>query len=567
MRILILRNVIVFIFLILFADVFWMQLINGPGYEKRSKNNRIRLVPEDASRGIIYDRNKIPLVENNLAFDVVAIPLEMDRENKEVLFSRLGKFLDIDAEVLADTFITNFDFSFSPVMLASNVPRQTAFLIEQDMTSLKGIFIKTSARRQYVYKEAAAHIVGYIGKMRESEYPELAKYGYRILDVIGRSGLEKSFDKILRGKPGGMQLEVNSRGSIINILSYRPPAQGDDVYTTIDINLQQLIHKEFNGEKGAACVMDCENGEILALYSGPSFDPNVLIDKKEVNAIGRILKDPDSPLFNRALNVYAPGSIFKIVTAYAALKNGSISSESNFECKGEFELGNSTRNCWLKTGHGWVNLRKAIAASCNVFFWQAGLIIGEKKISSTAKEFGLGKIIGIELPGERSGIVPSLKWKRAELHEKWYGGDTANFAIGQGYLLISPLQALKIAGIIASDGLEVTPHIIKQSLKQNQKRIADYPYIKLIQEGMFDVVNSGSGTGHNAFIPGVKTFAKTGTAQVGGSDPHAWFMGYSLVEKRNICFVVFLEHGGHGGELPAQIASSIIAYFKTPILD
>ncbi|MCG2711188.1 MAG: penicillin-binding protein 2 [Candidatus Omnitrophica bacterium] len=562
MRIRILRNIIVLIFFILAADVFWMQLIHGPDYVKRSENNRIRLVPEDASRGIIYDRNKIPLVENKLAFDVVAIPQEMDKENKDVLFSRLGKFLDIGAEVLADTFSSNYDSSFSPVMLASNVPRQTAFLIEQEMNQLQGIFIKTSSMRNYIYKEAAAHISGYIGKMRESEYPELEKYGYLIKDVIGRAGLEKSFDKILRGKPGGMQLEVNSKGSIINVLSYRPPMPGEDLYTTIDINLQQLIHKEFNGEKGAACVMDCENGEILALYSGPSFDPNLLIDKKKYNAIGRILKDPDTPLFNRALNVYPPGSIFKIVTAYAALKNGVIDSKSSFECTGEFKLGNSTRNCWMKSGHGRISLREALATSCNVFFWNVGLKMGAKKISSTAREFGLGKMSGIELPGERAGVVPGPKWKRAELREKWYGGDTANFSIGQGYLLISPLQALKLAGVFASGGLEVTPHIIKQSLKQNQKRIADSQYINIIQEGMFDVVHSGTGTGRNAFIPGAKIFAKTGTAQVGRGDPHAWFMGYALIGKRNICFVVFLEQGGHGGERPAQITRSIISYFK-----
>lgn len=560
MRIRILRNVIALIFFVLFADVFWMQLVHGPSFEQRSENNRIRLVPEDASRGIIYDRNKIPLVENKLAFDVVAIPQEMDKDNKDILFARLGKLLGIDGVAIADTFVSNFNSSFSPVMLASNVPRRTAFLIEQQMYELPGIFIKTSAMREYVFNEAAAHIVGYIGKMRESEYPELKKYGYRIKDVIGRSGLEKSFDKILRGKPGGMQLEVNSKGSIINVLSYRPPVQGDDLYTTIDIKLQELIHKEFNGAKGAACVMDPESGEILSLYSGPSFNPNILINKKEFKAIGKILKDPNKPLFNRAVNAYAPGSIFKVITAYAALKSGDISSKSSFECKGEFRLGKSSRHCWLRRGHGWVSLRKALATSCNVFFWQVGLKTGEKKISAAAKEFGLGKICGIELPGERQGVVPNRKWKRAKIHEKWYGGDTANFSIGQGYLLVSPIQALKLAGIIATDGSEVIPHIIKSNSNKNKKRIADYKYLKLIQGGMFDVVHSGSGTGRKAFLSGVKTFAKTGTAQAGRGKSHAWFMGYSVKNNRKICFVVFLEHGGHGGDRPAQIAKSIISF-------
>lgn len=308
--------------------------------------------------------------------------------------------------------------------------------------------------------------------------------------------------------------------------------------------------------------MDPENGEVLALYSGPSYDANILIDKKRFNDIGLILKDPDTPLFNRALNVYAPGSIFKVVTAYAALKNGIIDSQSSFQCEGVFSLGDSIRNCWLKSGHGWTSLREAIATSCNVFFWQVGLKVKEKKISSTAREFGLGVISGIELPGERAGVVPNRKWKKTELHEKWFAGDTANFAIGQGYLLISPVQALKLIGVFASGGLEITPHIIKQSSKQNQRRIANYQYIKIIEGGMFDVVHSASGTGREAYLPGVKTFAKTGTAQVGRGEAHAWFMGYSLIEKRKICFIVFIEHGGHGGERPAQIARSIISYFK-----
>ncbi len=562
MRIRILRNVIALLFLVLFADLFWMQIIHGPSYEKRSKDNRIRLVPEDASRGIIYDRNNIVLVENTLSFDVVVIPQEMDKDNRDILFARLGKFLEIEGEIILDTFLSNFDSSFSPVMLAANVPRRTAFLIEQDMSELPGIFIKTSARRKYIYKQAAAHILGYIGKMRESEYPELKKYGYRIQDFIGRAGLEKSFDKVLRGKPGGMQLEVNSNGRIIKVLSYRPPVQGNDLHTTIDIKLQELIHREFNGVKGAACVMDSENGDVLALYSSPAYDPNILIDKKAFKAIGRILKDPDMPLFNRALNSYAPGSIFKIVTAYAGLKYEGINSKSSFECKGEFRLGNSSRSCWLKSGHGWISLREAISTSCNVFFWNVGLKIGNKKIASTAKEFGLGRICGIELPGERPGVVPNGKWKRANIHEKWYPGDTANFAIGQGYLLISPLQALKLTGVVASGGLEVTPHIMKKRLRQNQKRVAENKYLKIIQDGMFDVVHTGSGTGHRAFLPGVKIFAKTGTAQVGRGDSHAWFMGYSIIDNRKICFVVFLEHGGHGGERPAEIARSIIFYFK-----
>ncbi|MFH1061775.1 MAG: penicillin-binding protein 2 [Candidatus Omnitrophota bacterium] len=565
MRLQILKYILVFLFMILFSALFWMQIVKGPEYFQQSENNRIRLVPEDASRGIIYDRNNIPLVENRLAFDVVAVPQEIKSENKTILFSKLSQFLEIKPAILEEAFERNFVSSFSPVMLAENIPRHTAFLVEQDMSQLSGVFVKTSSIRNYSQGNACAHLIGYVGKMRESEYPEFKKYGYQMSDVIGRSGLEKTYDQRLRGKPGGMQLEVDSEGSIIKVMSYRPPVRGSDLYTTIDLDLQKLICELLADIRGAVCVMDPETGEVLALYSGPSFDPNIFINKNKYEDIGKIFKNPDAPLLNRALNTYAPGSIFKIVTAYAGLFEKIINENTCFECNGSFQLGNSSRSCWLKSGHGSVNLQKALEVSCNVFFWEVGLKVGQRLLFSYAREFGLGKLTGIDLPSEPSGVVPNEHWKNANIHEKWYAGDTANFAIGQGFLLISPIQALRMVSMVANGGYEVFPHIVKKDSKliNTKKRILSAEILGIIRKGLKDVVSSSSGTGQLASVPGVKIFAKTGTAQSGkGLDPHAWFVGYAEFENQNISFCIFQEFGGHGGEGPANIAKEIILYFK-----
>jgi len=539
-----------------------MQIIKGNKYFKQSENNRIRLVPEEASRGIIYDRNQIALVKNELVFDLVATPQEIKAESRKSLFLNLSKLVDISPEILEQTFKLNFNSSFSPVMLVTELPREVAFSIEQEMSQLPGVFIQTRARRRYIYAEATAHLLGYVGKMQESEYPELKKYGYRINDVVGRSGLEKSYNHLLRGKPGGMQLEVDSGGKIIEVVSYKPPVQGSDLHTTIDIKLQQLIHKLADEKKAGVCVMDAGSGEILAFYSAPSYDPNILMDKKKYMEIAHILQGKSSPLLNRNLRSYAPGSIFKIVTAYAGLAEKKIGLETTFECLGEFQIGKQSKNCWLKRGHGVIAIENAITTSCNIFFYKLGLRIGEQSLAKYAKEFELGKNTGIDLPEETAGVVPDAKWAKAKFNKNWYAGDTLNFAIGQGYLLITPLQALKMVAMVANEGYDVLPHIVKTQPAgvYRNKKVLSTQILRIIQSGMLKVVRAAYGTGHRAHIDGVKIFAKTGTAQVAGRQPHAWFVGYTELKDRTICFAIFLEHGGHGGQDAADIGKQIVLY-------
>ncbi len=564
MRLKILRGVITFFFAVLIGDLFWMQIINGPQYVQQSKNNRIRLVPEEASRGIIYDRNGEPLVANRIVFDVVAIAQEIKKENEKKIFSKLGSYLGLTPDALEQTFHHNFVSSFSPIMLASDVPRLTAFLVEQGMMGLPGIFVKTRAKRDYLYGPAMAHIIGYVGRMRDDEYPRLKKYGYRMKDVIGRSGLEKTFDHQLRGESGGMQLEVDSKGRIVKVLSFRPPEPGKPLYTTIDIKLQELIRRKVNGNKAGVCVMDASNGQILAMYSSPSFDPNIMIDRKKVEEITRILRDPKSPLLNRNLNAYAPGSIFKIVTSYAALKEKIITPQTTFDCEGSFRLGNSLRSCWLKSGHGIIDVVQALEGSCDVFFWKVGLKTGDKVIAHYAHLFGLGQLTHVELPAERKGVVPDARWKKRVLKLPWYGGDTLNFCIGQGYLLVTPVQALRMVGMVANGGYEIWPHLVKgDTADWPKKKVLSSAILDVIKKGMHLVVSGPTGTAPAARIRGVPIYAKTGTAQVAGHTAHGWFVGFAdLKSGRRICFAAFFENGGHGGGAPAETAKAVIKYLN-----
>ncbi|MBI4845245.1 MAG: hypothetical protein HY810_02030 [Candidatus Omnitrophica bacterium] len=326
--------------------------------------------------------------------------------------------------------------------------------------------------------------------------------------------------------------------------------------------LQQLVYELIGGLKGGIAVMDARTGEILSLCSSPSFDPNIFIDKNMNGAVKKVMQDIDSPLLNRVVNAYPPGSIFKVVTAYAGLAEKNINPESAIFCPGKFKIGDSVRFCWLKRGHKEVFLKTALAGSCNVYFWEIGLKIGEKILSKYAKEFSLGKLTGIELPGESAGVVPDSKWKSLQLHQRWYGGDTINFSIGQGYLLVSPIQALRMIAFVANEGYEVSPHILKKQAAIKNKKVLNPDFFDIIKQGMYEVVNSPFGTGYNAFIENARIFAKTGTAQVFGQIPHAWFAGFVEIKDRKICFIVFLENGGHGGESAALIAKQIVAYFN-----
>lgn len=561
MRIKILQIFFTVFFILVGIWLYYLQIIKGAFYSDLSSRNSIRLINITAPRGNIYDRYGKIIAGNALSFGVFIVPQETDDIDVEI--ERLAEILGVSKSLLERNYKRNRTASFVPCELIRGVPKKQAILIEESRLEMPGVLVKEIPIRNYYYKGAFSHVAGYISEIDQLELELLKPYGYNIKDLIGKDGVERLCDRILRGKNGGMQIRVDNRGRQVKVMSYRKPKSGRDAHLTLDAGLQKEIYRLFDSRPGAAIFMDPRNGEVLSLVSSPAYDPN--------GSISDAIRQEKSPLLNRAImGVYPPGSIFKIITSMAALESKSIRPDTGFVCAGKFNIGKDEFDCWNKDGHGYVDLTKAIAWSCNIFFYHTGLLTGADKICEYANLFGLGRKTGIELFGESSGFVPSKEWKRQEKKETWYPGDTANLSIGQGDLTVTPLQMTRMVACVANGGMLVKPHILKQPGNTNvgaplvgalHLNISKED-LDVIKHGMREVIEDPDGTGSNAASKIVSISAKTGTAQVGqGIMPHGWFAGFAPSENPRICFAVFLENGGSGGDAPAEIAKLALEYW------
>lgn len=545
--------------MILVAGLGYNQLIKGPEYFRLSEKNRIRLIPIVAPRGIIYDRNNEPIATNRLVFDVVVIPQEL--KDKEVTFSRLSKLIHMEKSEIEKIFKKDYLVPFAPVVIKRNIDRKLAFQIEEAKLELPGIFTQARTERYYPYPEATSHIIGYLGEINKRELESLKSYGYKIKDLIGRSGIERLYDTHLKGDDGGMQLEIDNKGRLVRVLGQKEPVSGNNIRLTIDARLQDYINEAMGAFRGACVVIDVNNGEVLALVSKPGFNPHIFLNPDNRNKISQLLSSKRKPFLNMAVRgLYQPASVFKLVVAIAALENKKISPYTKFSCSGVFRKGNVEFECWKKVGHGSLDLRGAIINSCNVYFYRLGGLVGVDLISKYAAEFGFGRPTGIGLTGEARGIVPTRMWKLITKAENWYEGDTLSFAIGHGYMLASPIQVARFVAAIANSGTLIQPQIIKEeekSPKSFQKINVSNETLRVIREAMLDVVEKEYGTGYNAKTNGLYIAGKTGTTQQLVGEPHAWFAGFAPFNNPKYCLVVFLEHGGSGGGQASLIASGI----------
>ena len=425
----------------------------------------------------------------------------------------------------------------------------------------------TRPTRYYHNGRAIAHVAGYLGEIGAEELKRLKPYGYKVRDLVGRTGLEKSFDLQLRGENGGTQVEVDHRGRMVRVMGHRSPKRGKDLRLTLDASLQEKASSLLAGRRGAVVAIDPETGEILAMTSYPAFDPNAFLDSKRKGEIKEWLQQQNSPFLNRALGAYTPGSIFKIVTASAALQRGKINPQTSFECEGFLRLGNHSFSCWNEEGHGPENLSQGLAHSCNVYFFHLGLLMGTEPIAEECHRWGLGKGAEVELSGEAPGLVPNRHWKWQVFHQPWYDGDTLNFTIGQGYLLMTPLQAARMVSAVANGGKLVKPYLVKQvgsvevAHPRSQTIGVSEGTLQAILEGLRRVIDDPTGTGQLALSSQVSIAGKTGTAETPNGAAHAWFVGFAPVENPKIAFAVFLEHGGGGGYAAAPIARQLVEYF------
>ena len=564
MRTKIISAILTLLFILIVGFLFYTQLIRGPSYKNLAEKNRIRLVPLNAPRGRIFDRNGQVIVDNSLTFNICILPQEL--KAKDRVFEELGKMLGISKGEVEATYRKGYTVPFAPVVVKEDVSKKIAFLTEEKSSDFSGVIVDAMPRRDYLYKDATAPIIGYLGEVDRYELNRLREYGYKIRDVIGKSGIEKFYDRYIRGRDGGRQIEVDNKGRRLRVLGIKEPVAGTDLSLTIDIRLQNFIYDIMKDKKGAVIAMDPKTGEILALVSVPAYDSNIFVRSEMAGEKLKIIKDSDDQhrLLNRAINCsYPPGSIFKLIVASAALESNKIDQHTTFSCSGSYKLGGTAFDCWKKDGHGYQDIRGGIKNSCNVFFYNVGHVTGSDIISNFAYKFGLGKPTGIDLPGEVGGLVPNRTWKRFTKNETWFEGDTLNYAIGQGYLLVTPLQMLVASSAISNNGQLVQPYIVKSigpnAATNHHPRQIDVKkdVIDIVKGGMIMVVNDPEGTGRKAKVDGVKIAGKTGTAQTGQGLTHAWFIGFSSWEEPKLSIVVFIEYGGMGGYAAAEIAGPI----------
>ncbi|MFH1856894.1 MAG: penicillin-binding protein 2 [Candidatus Omnitrophota bacterium] len=566
MRINSLKFIVVFLFLISIFSFFHKQIISYPQYKTLSEKNRIRIRSIPAPRGLIFDRHSRVLAGNKILFSVAVIPQEV--KEKQFVFNLLSDVLNKSADGLLKNYKKNYIAPFAPVIVADDISRETAIKLEERSLFLPGVIVATVPSRFYPLKEEICHVTGYLGEINSEELDKLKPYGYRIKELIGKDGIEKVYNSYLKGERGGIQVEVDNRGREVKILGYKAPEKGNDIQLTIDSRLQEQIYDALKEYTGAAIVINPNTGEILAMCSSPGFDPNMFIGDRDDKEINYLLNSSHRPLLNRSIQaVYPPGSIFKTLIAAAALQEGKINTATTIVCKGEFVLGKRSFACWDKDGHGEQTVIYALKNSCNVFFYTTGLLLGVDLIYKYAEEFGLTQLTGIDLPSESTGVVPNAEWKKQQLGQPWYAGETVNYAIGQGYLCLTPIQVLRMICVIANGGKLVKPYLVEKIgdvriEKSGFKEVrVDKKYLDIVKEGMAKVANTG-GTGYRVMVDGLQIAGKTGTAQTSQGKTHAWFAGFTPVDKPKIAVVVVLEHGGKGGLGAVDVARKAFLFVK-----
>ncbi len=568
MRVKIFANVILFFFLVLIFGLSYTQVLKHASYKELSENNRIRVVSLASPRGKIYDRSGNLLVSNRISFDVEVIYQEIN--DVERVINSLGDILAMDKEVLSEKIGHSRKMPFVPVKIVEDIKKEKAIQIEEVRLNLPGVIITTRPLRNYIYKDMLSHAIGHLGKISGAELRRFKTYGYHMQDFVGKDGIERTFNDYLRGVDGGLQIEVDNKGRQLKLLAVKEPRPGRDLFLSIDKELQEFCHSLLAARQGAIVALEPSTGAILALVSRPDFDPNIFVSPNNFKKIRNLLDDSRTfPMLNRAISgTYQAGSVFKIVLATAALDSGRFDDKKTFSCNGSFLVGKRPFRCWRERGHGTSDITGAIKESCNVFFYQLGLLLGADEISRYAFKLGLGRLTGIDLPGEVSGLVPTPRWKKSKFKTPWFKGETANYAIGQGYLLVTPIQILRLVGAIANKGKLLTPFIVER-IEDVRLRHPESRDIRLkdkaletVKEGLRMAVNAPHGTGLYARSKEVIIAGKTGTAQNPEEKPHAWFVGFAPFENPRICIVIFIEHGGKGGLEPARFARKIIEKAK-----
>lgn len=579
---------VIFCFLCLWMRVWYLQILKGEDFKGLSENNRVRLVSLPSYRGEILDRNGEILVTIRPSFNLYVTP--EDAQDLEQTLAELKKQIDFDEEKLREKM--RKAPPFANVLIKADVAREIVAYVEENNRILPGIHLQVEPLRDYVYKDLASHLLGYLGEISKEQMAKMGRQNYRMGDLIGKEGVEFLYESVLRGTKGYKEVEVDVAGRELQTLRKLPAKSGNQLVLTLDLRLQKVLEQLMSGTpeeaiNGAAIVMKVDSGEILAMTSKPSFDPNLFASGISVEDWRKLIFHNRHPLQNKVIDgQYPPGSTYKIVTAFAGLEEKVITPETTVYCPGHFRLGRGRYRCWKRGGHGTVDLHNALVQSCDVFFYTIGHRLGVDKLAEYAKKLGLGNFTGVNLLGEKSGLVPSTEWKLRTRKENWLLGETISVSIGQGYNLVTPIQQASMVSTIANGGILVKPYLVRgiQDAGGNMER-EFFPQVirkvshqagtlEKIKKALLGVVYEKRGTGWRARLKSVQVAGKTGTAQVvrlktieSDSDEeeipyefrdHAWFVAFAPYEEPEIAVAVIVEHGGHGGTAAAPIVRKII---------
>ncbi len=637
LRFLIYRGMIFIAFMVMIGQLWRLQIDQGATYRTLADRNRFRQVTVPGPRGVMYDRSGHILVRNRPSFAIAIVPADLpeDEEEEVAVIHRLAELLGAPAEpisgssvlpvisdtlprfpvLLSETEIREYadnarlGSAYRAIPVATQVDRDMAFRIEELRHTLPGVHLIVEPVREYIAGPLTAHILGYMGPIPAAQVDTYTEKGYGLNDLVGLAGLEYTYESELRGRSGSRYIEVDVLGrEVRTVAEVAAPVPGHNLILTIDLAFQTAMEAALRkgleaskAKSGVAIAMNPKTGEVLGMVSLPAYDNNLFARGISVEEYTALLKDPQHPLINHAISsLYPPGSTFKIIPAAGALEEGIITPRTLINDPGVLWLPNQyfpndpsqaqPFYCWIYKygrGHGNVNIITALAVSCDVFFYVVAggykdfVGLGEPLLGYYAREFGLGELSGIDLPAENPGLVPDARWKRINLAESWVTGDTYNMAIGQGFVLVTPLQILNATAAVANGGYLYRPQLVYQitDAEGNVVRgfqpqlIRQVPVspenLELVRQGMYGAVHWPGGTASRANVPGLQVAGKTGTAEFPGKrdekgnlPTHAWFTAFAPYQDPEIAVVVFIESGGEGSEVAAPVAAEILkAYF------
>lgn len=578
--------------MVLVGRMTWLQVVSYDRYQELAQDNRVRIRPMPPTRGLIYDRNGVLLAENLPSYQLEVTPELIKRGEMDVLLDAVNEVIpltDNERKRFSKALRRQRRGSYKGVPLKFRLTDEQVAAFAVNRHRFKGVDIEARLNRNYPHKSEAVHTIGYVGRVDEKDLKRLNERDYQGTTHTGKAGIERYYEHLLHGEVGSEQVEVNVQGRVLRVLESDPPVSGKNIYLTIDSHLQTVAETAFGEEAGALVAMDPRNGEVLAMTSMPTYDPNLFVNGISFKDYAGLRDDYYRPLFNRALRgQYPPGSTVKPFVGLAALEQGLVAGRTKVKCPGYYQLPNDDHKyrCWKKEGHWHVNLDQSITQSCDVYFYDTANRMGVDRMHQYLKQFGFGQKADIDTLGEKTGILPSSRWKRKYRGQPWYPGETLITGIGQGYFLATPMQLAVATSALAMNGKKVKPHLLKAVEDANHENIKPVDVVTstipiqrqqnwdYVKRAMRNVVHGSRGTAQGiGRRSAYKIAGKTGTAQVFTVKQdeeyeeekvrkrlrdHALFVAWAPLDDPKIVVTVIVENGGHGGSVAAPIAKKVM---------